>query len=961
MQTEAARTSEAGRDRVYGLGEWEVDLARRELRAGGALVPLGSRAFDIVEVLVESAGELVAKDDLISRVWPGVYVEEATLRVHISAVRKALGANHDLLKTTPGRGYRLVGPWTIRPVAPTAPPPALAPMRIEDQPPPTNLPAWGSDLIGRAATMQHVQDLLSAHRVVTLTGPGGIGKTQLALEVARSVLPSFPDGTWLIELASLSDPERVPVAAATVLGMRPDGDEISPASIARFIGHEKRLLLLDNCEHVIDAAALLAEAIVRLCPRSTILSTSRETLRIAGEYVCRVPPLAVPQDHEAAADHLLGHSAVQLFITRATALNTDFAPHGDDLWTIATICRHLDGIPLAIEFAAAHAAVLGLREVAGRLRDRLGLLSSGRRTATPRHRTLLATLDWSHDLLTPAEQVTLRRLSVFVGDFSREAVSAVVPDDDLASHEAMEWVAALVAKSLVAVEFQMAGSEWRLLETVRGYAQRKLEAAGERDAICRRHAVYHLDLLKLVAAKRSADAEWPRSRQARLLVDDVSAALEWAFSPRGDSALGVGLTLGAIPLWMDLSLIQECHRRVEQAIAGLGQEGGDGGRSELQLLIALATAMQNGIGPGRENSRLWQRANALAERLGDPASRLHTLWGLWIDCRNSGEHCEALQVANRFHALASSRGAQEDMLVADRMVGMSLFILGDLHNARRHVELMLAHYVATSRSSHVVRFNLEQRLGAELLLAHILCLQGFPYRARGLIDDGIAEAERNATALQLSVLLAQFACPVACMIGDLERLDDFVSRLLRSAEQHGLAAWHARGRCWQALLRIRQGDTVAGAAALDVALQSHPGHGRAFQHVWFLGELAKAQADAGSFTEARGSVELALERADIGGEQWCVPELLRVRGQVMLAQGLPAEAEAALTASLTLARQQGALSWELRAATSLARLWCAQGRQSDAGVLLLPVCGRFDDALETDDLRVGRLVLAAAS
>ncbi|MGD0434318.1 MAG: hypothetical protein ABSA58_24830, partial [Acetobacteraceae bacterium] len=254
-------------------------------------------------------------------------------------------------------------------------------------------------------------------------------------------------------------------------------------------------------------------------------------------------------------------------------------------------------------------------------------------------------------------------------------------------------------------------------------------------------------------------------------------------------------------------------------------------------------------------------------------------------------------------------------------------------------------------------FHFEQRAGAEFLLAMILCLQGFPLRARDMIDDGVAEVDANGHALQFCVLLAQFACPVACLIGDLGRLDGFVSHLLDSAERHGLLAWSARGQCWRALLRIRRGEISPGIAALDQALRNFPGQGRAFQHVWLLGELAKAKADAGWLPEARGSIETALERAEIGGENWCAPELLRLRGEIMKSQALLAEAEAAFRKSLSLAREQGALYWELRAATSLARLLRGLGRRREAAALLAPVRDRFEDALETDDLRDARLLV----
>src|ERR1700691_810728 len=372
-----------GQRLVYESGEWEVDLARRELRARGAAVPIGNRAFEIIEVLVQSAGELVTKNDLTARVWPGVIVEDNTLHYHISALRYALGPDRGMLKTASGRGYRLIGSWTLQQESATSADSIdLEPVRSPGEPFQTNLPAAASDLIGRTIAVQHLLGLLSAYRMVTLTGPGGIGKTRLALEVARGLFPSFHGDVRLVELVSLSDPALVPTAVAGVLGLKLGGKEISAESVARAIGAQRLLLVLDNCEHLIDAAARLAETIVRRCPRTTILATSREILKIEGEYVYRVPPLDVPSQGEEP-DNILSHSAVQLLIATTRALHSDFFPNSESLPAIAEICRRLDGIPLAIDLAAARVATLGLQRVGAGLGDRFGLLTGGRPTASP--------------------------------------------------------------------------------------------------------------------------------------------------------------------------------------------------------------------------------------------------------------------------------------------------------------------------------------------------------------------------------------------------------------------------------------------------------------------------------------------------------------------------------------------------------------------------------------------------
>ncbi|HUB98166.1 MAG TPA: winged helix-turn-helix domain-containing protein, partial [Stellaceae bacterium] len=404
--------SGASSNLVYACEQWEIDLGRRELRSRGTPVPLGSRAFEIVTVLVQAASELVTKDHLMERVWPGATVGEATIHVHISAVRKALGSGRGLLKTASGRGYRLLGSWTPLEQAGAAAPVAAPPTQATGAPPPNNFPPVVTRLVGRSAAAQIVRDLVSAYRAVTLTGPGGIGKTSLAIKAVRYLLPDFEDGGWIVELASLSDPDLVPSTVAGVLGLKL-GREISAESVARIVGEKHLLLVLDNCEHLIDAVANLAETMIRLCPRTTILATSREVLRIDGETVYRVPPLDVPAPEEEAPDLIMGHSAGELFIARAKSLDAGFSPRREDLASIGAICRRLSGTPLAIEFAAARAAVLGVRQVAMGLHDRFALLTAGRRTALPRHRTLRAALDWSHELLPAEEQRLLRRLAIF--------------------------------------------------------------------------------------------------------------------------------------------------------------------------------------------------------------------------------------------------------------------------------------------------------------------------------------------------------------------------------------------------------------------------------------------------------------------------------------------------------------------------------------------------------------------
>ena len=563
------------------FGRFRVLLRRRQLLAGGAPIELGSRAFDVLMVLLEARGSLVTKDQLLDRVWPGIVVEENNIQVQISTLRKALGEDRNVILTVPLRGYRFTGEVRARDCDAdasaatdvTAPEPerpavtnlpaadlvgrapdgravrgaaaAAAPSRTV-----TNLPEPVSELIGREAEIEEILRLATAHRLVTLTGPGGIGKPRLALAVARLLLPKFANGAWLAELASLSDPDVVPTTVAVAPGLHLPAGVVSAERIANALGSQHLLLVLDNCEHVINAAAGVAEALLRTNAGLHVIATSREPLGAEGEIIYRVPPLGVPAAGTEDIDDVLNYGAARLFVARARAAQRHFRADRSVSAATTAICRHLDGIPLAIELAAASVATLGIEGVAARLDDRFRLLTSGRRTALPRHQTLRATLDWSYDLLSPCESLILRRLSIFAGSFTLEAAARVAAGADITGSSVVDCVVNLVTKSLVVADMDGPEPRYRLLETTRAYALEKLADTGERDEIARRHAEYYRQLLHRAAVesvKRPA-AEWLAAYGPD--IDNVRAALDWAYSPGGDPSVGVALTIASVPLWL---------------------------------------------------------------------------------------------------------------------------------------------------------------------------------------------------------------------------------------------------------------------------------------------------------------------------------------------------------------------------------------------------------------------------
>jgi predicted ATPase/DNA-binding winged helix-turn-helix (wHTH) protein len=947
---------------VYASGECEIDLARGELRVHGSPVPVGGRAFEIIEVLAQSAGELVTKDELMSRIWPGAVVMENTLQVHAGAVRRALGPYRGLLKTESRRGYRLLGDWTVRRRDAAKPPVGLRQIQARGGPAATNFPAAVTPLIGRSAAQQRLHDLVSAYRIVTLTGPGGIGKSALALEVARSVVGEFADGGWLVELASLSDPDLVPSAVAGALRLRHGADIISPEAVGRAIAEKKLLLVLDNCEHVIDAAAMLAETLIRLCPRATILATSREVFRIEGEYVYRVPPLEVPAIGREEPDHILSQSAVELFIARTKALNSDFSPHAANLPTIAAICRHLDGIPLAIEFAAARTATLGLEQVAAGLRDRFALLTSGRRAAVPRHRTLRTTLDWSYDLLPEPERRLLRHLAIFPAGFTLLAAAAVVDDLDGIESRVAYGISSLVYKSLVTLDRSSSTTRWNLLETIRAYALEKLAAHDEIDAAARRHAEFYRDLF----ASRRLDSQVPSEdedmEQFIREIDNVRAALDWSFSSAGDAEIGVTLTAAYVPAWLHAALPTECSERTERAMNNLAPEMNVSVPLRMQLHFGFGLMPAYTMSPVEPAKAALTKALTLAEQIGDLQAQFQILWGLWVLNSESGECHTTYAVTEQLSLVALRIGDPSASLMAQRLRGFVLEMQGQHQQSQQCSEYVVRHYVAPTDRRLTAWGQFDQRVLARAMLARALWFQGYAEQGTYQARLSLEEAQRTNFPLSIGEALRVAVCDLALMSGDLKTADHSITMLLEIATSRNAPFWGIFGRCLRGKLLVIRGEFVQGSALLRTELEFCE---RAGWPIWcpeFMGAMAEGLIGLGQVAEARAAVDKGLASADHGGERVYYPELLRLKGELLLRQAIGQSvsgAEQSFSDALCLARRQGALALELRVALSLARLRVTQGRHDEARRILTPIYDRFTEGFGTADLRAARGMLEA--
>ncbi len=504
------------------FGEFRLLPSERMLYRGSKDVPLTARAFAVLLALVERAGQLVGKDELMQRVWAGLIVEENNLAVQVGVLRKLLGT--DAIATVPGRGYRF----------------ALPLIGASATPRKTNLPASTAPLLGRDDDVDALRRWLEAQRLVTVVGAGGIGKSRLAQAVGRSLADRWRDGVWWLELAGLADPALLSLSVAQALGVNISAPEGGPAVLAAALREREMLLVIDNCEHLLEAVAELVDRLLDAVPGLRVLATSQEPLRLQPEQQYRLNPLAVPRD--ASTPEARSFGALALLISRVRAVAPNWSLGDDDLPLAVDLCRRLDGLPLAIELAAARVPLLGLRTVHDRLDERFRLLTAGSRTALRRHQTLRAAMTWSHGLLDDSQRTVFMRLGVFSGGFTMALAQSLCIDAQLDDWAVLEQLAALVQKSLVVLD-DGPGQRYRLLESARAFALEQLASAGETSRCVTRHGQTMLQLLMRID-DANMDGELRTDEFAAQVLpelDNLRAAYAWADGPDGDRAIAIGL------------------------------------------------------------------------------------------------------------------------------------------------------------------------------------------------------------------------------------------------------------------------------------------------------------------------------------------------------------------------------------------------------------------------------------
>jgi predicted ATPase/DNA-binding winged helix-turn-helix (wHTH) protein len=731
----------------------ELQTARRVLRVDGRDCQIGARAFDLLLALIERRDRVVPKNELLELVWPRMVIEENNLPVQVSSLRKLLGAN--AIATVPGRGYQFVAPLLEAVDEGGAAIDDRADRATDDPGMASEPPPMGSAVFGRSDEVALLTALLESHRLVTVVGAGGIGKSRLARVVAAAAAERFRDGVSWIELSGLADPALLPHALAQPLGLSvPERD--GTQTLVDALTRRQMLLVLDNCEHLLEPLAVLVERLLDAGPGLRVLATSQEPLRVQAEQQVRLEPLAVPRD--ASVPEARSFGALLLFESRVRATSPRFELADADLPLAIDICRQLDGLPLAIELAAARVPLLGLRTVHGRLRERFRLLTAGTRTALRRHQTLRAAMEWSHGLLEEPQRAVFRRLGVFSGGFTMELAQSVCADDERDAWAVLEQLAALVEKSLVVAE-AAEPVRYRLLESARAFALEQLASAAETRAVVQRHAETMLQFLRR-ADDGNMDSTLRTDEYARLVlpeVDNLRAAYAWAAGDDGDRAIALGLATHAGPL-IDYST--EFTEWVLAQRENLAAEGVD---ATTAARYWRARAAVNMLGPLSVPELLdaAQRATAAYRALGRPrrlftALRLVAIWR-----RNAGDRNGARAAIDEADTLIGPDWPAEFRIVVLRFRAHASRETGGHEEARRQY----AEGVRLARAAGDWRLEVIERThGAELLWQ----LGEHDRAARDLAE--LLEAMRHRPASDSEVIDAMTI--LVAILGEMGRIDD---------------------------------------------------------------------------------------------------------------------------------------------------------------------------------------------
>lgn len=880
------------------FGPFVLKSGRRTLTRDGSPVTLGSRALDILACLTSNAGRLLTNSEIIRHAWPDTFVDDTNLRVHISAIRRALGDTKResvYIANIPGRGYTFIAE-VIRKTHATA-----------ELRPSATLQGSAAErrgvikLFGRSRVVDTLSSKLLETRLLTIVGPGGIGKST----VARALLGRSSAEVLWIDLAELSSGELISTELASKLDILSRSDDID-GKIAEMLEGRDIVIVLDSCEHVVDEAARFVECILGMTSSPRFLATSREPLRADGEWVQRLSPLDMPQTG-TSVDEAMKSPAVQLFVERAAACRGGYTLSDEDVSHVVELCRQVDGIALAIELAAARMDTMSAKTLSTSLRDSFRVLSRGRRTALLRHQTLRATLDWSYFVLTPEEQTAIQQLSIFRGWFTADAASAVLDDPD-------DVIENLVSKSLLVAEALSDTTRYRLLDTTRFYAVEKLLESGQYAAVMCRLAEYLSEMFEIGEQNLCSVAHEDWSEDFAQHVASLRLALDWAFQPGGNEMVGVRLTVAALPLLFRLSLLDECFDWVTKAIAYLDAHPELDEQRRMKLYTALGWPQMRSFAAPEKGIDAWTAALRIAEGLGDIDYQLRAIWAMWVDAINRAEPQLGLQFAHRFAIVAATSTDPVDKVVAKRIMGATLHWLGRHAQSRELLEQMIVEYDALT-NGQTTRFQFDQRITARIILARDLWMLGEGERALSEAQASVEHAISIGHELSLTNVLAEAACPLSVLEGRLDLAKDYIALLKEHTKSLSLDVWNSYARCFEAEIKLLEGRAGECLVELQGNMSVLDRAGFNLFRTYFQSVEARALAELCRFAEAHQAIDRALAHCESSGERWCMPELLRAKGHVLLEEAGSTVAVAAagwFAAAEAEVEAQAAAGWKRR-------------------------------------------------
>lgn len=902
----------------WGFGSFIVWEDQRRIESLGREVKLGTRSFDLLLQLLRRAGEVVSKDELLSAVWGSIVVEEASVRVHMSQLRKALGEPGDgddckeWISNIPLRGYRFNGRVLREIIGASAKIKSRSPASF------TKLPARMNDLVGRDADVDHVLQSLDRHRLVTIVGPGGIGKTSVAIRAAENRLLNSPTEVAFVDLAPLISPEHVLGTMARALGGSADLPDPLQAMTQSLAGRNV-LVLIDNCEQVIESLALPITRLLSALPGVRILATSRETLRVFGEYVYRIPTLAVPNTEHFLLAQAMQWPSVELLVERARAAGAGAFDESDGP-LLAKISRQLDGIPLAIELVAARLGVQSVSDLASRLDNHMRLLSIDTRAASARHQSLAAALDWSIALLSDDELRVFRRLSVFRGRFGADSALKVVAGG-MSPDAAFDALISLADKSLVSFDRHDVAAPYRLLDTTRSYAGGLLERSEERSEMLQRHGALMIDLMNAATSALPELTELAWSDRFAIHLDDVRFALEVSLTELSNVKTAAPLVIASAPLWFHLSLVAEYRDWIAGALKLVDQQPESDTETATWLATQLMIALLHTAGSYTYLNAVCDRALAGALATGVRVLELQARWGRCTHEMFSGAYSAALPDSEILLAVAESWSDPAALNLAHRVSGMANHFCGQFERSAQHCRASLQLSGTARTRTNMV--GVDPVVAAKAVLSRTLWIQGDTAKAMATAIEAVERAESSGHAASMCSALYG-ACPVALWSGEYDLADKWIHMMIEEAQRKGLVTWLRYAESYlQGLQIVRADDAEPHIRQVSERFAAYD---------------APRKEMLLTFCSSWVDDEMVL-RLEGGEGLWCAAEVWRAVGARSERAGSILEAEGFYLRALEAARQQGAGGWELRAASSLASLWSGMGQRSQAIKLL-------DDVLE---------------